>query len=153
MSLGPVVSSSSPLIALERIGRLELIHELLGEVTIPVAVAREVFGAEDPPMWVKVVELGSLGVDVPSSTLGAGEREAIALAIELSARWLVLDDQPARRLAVSRGLSVTGTVGLLLAAKRSQLIDAVAPLLDALDEAGFRLSEAVRHAALHEAGE
>ena len=85
--------------------------------------------------------------------LGAGEREAIALAGQLGARRLILDDLPARRLAARRGLPVTGTVGLLLAAKHAGLVPAVAPLLDALTAAGFHLSGRVRDAVLAAAGE
>jgi len=149
-----VVSNSSPLIALERIGRLELLHGLFDErLAIPPAVAHEVYGNVEPPAWIRVLPVNAPLDGTSSPTLGAGEREAIALAIERSATLIILDDLPARRLAASRGLSVIGTVGLLLVAKRTGAIPAVVPLLDALAAAGFRLSVRVRDAAVAAAGE
>jgi predicted nucleic acid-binding protein len=88
-----------------------------------------------------------------SPTLGAGEREAIALAVEVHAQKIILDDLPARRLAASLGLSVIGTVGLILAAKHAGLVPAVAPVLDEMVAAGFRLSQTVVAAVLASAGE
>jgi len=147
----PVVSDSSPLIALERVGRLELVRDLFEQLIVPPAVAKEVFGAEPPPPWLEVVS-PSLNASVPGN-LGAGERETIALALQLGARAVILDDLPARRLAAARGLPVMGTVALLLAAKRTGRLAAVAPVLDELLTAGFRLSDDVLSAALRAAGE
>jgi uncharacterized protein len=131
-----VVSDSSPLIALGRIGQLSLIRRLAGPIVVPPAVAHEVYGADAPPDWIHVQSLGS-SVAVGAS-LGRGEQEAIVLALELGARWILLDDLPARRSAARLGLRVVGTVGVLLAAKRSGLVDEIRPLLDALDAAEFR---------------
>jgi uncharacterized protein len=153
-STDAVVSNSSPLIALERVGRLELSHELFGErLTIPPAVAREVYANRTPPGWLRVVSLTHPLDPSSSPALGAGEREAIALAIELHASMIVLDDLPARRIAASHGLTVIGTVGVLLAAKRGGLIPEIAQVVDDLVAAGFRLSDRVRAAALAAAGE
>jgi predicted nucleic acid-binding protein len=154
VSDAPVVSNSSPLIALGRIGRLELLHTVLGDrIVIPPAVAHEVFRDTAPPSWIRVAHLTGALEAAASPTLGLGEREAIALALEIDAALIILDDLPARRLAASRGLSVIGTAGLLLAAKRAGAIPAVLPLLDALVAAGFHLSDRVRDAVLTAAGE
>ena len=82
-----------------------------------------------------------------------GEREAIAIAIELRARRLVLDDEPARRLALALGLPVIGTVGVVLTAKRLSLLTEVRPILDALLGSGFRIGREVYEQALVDAGE
>lgn len=87
------------------------------------------------------------------ASLGAGEQEAIALAMELGAAWIVVDDLVARREAARAGLRVIGTVGLVLAAKRSGFVDSVCPILDALDRAEFRLSADIRASALRAADE
>jgi predicted nucleic acid-binding protein len=150
---GVVVSNSSPLIALERIGHLDLMRALLGEVVVPPAVLAEVFGDRNPPSWLRVVSPQGAIADAASPTLGRGEREAIALAVEMGARRVILDDLPARRLAASLGVPVIGTAGLLLAAKNAGLITAVAPTLDALLASGFRLSPTVVAAILAAAGE
>ena len=102
MSGGPVVSNSSPLIALSRIGRIELLPGLLREVWIPPAVEREVFDGSATPDWIRVTPLTTkLPPGLASVTLGAGEIEAIALATEVGAMWLILDDL--RRAASPRG--------------------------------------------------
>ncbi len=153
MSRSSVISNSSPLIALERVGRLDLIRQLFGRVDVPPAVAREVFEADTIPNWIEVVTLsGPVSAKIPLA-LGAGEREAIALALEQPPTWVVLDDLPARRLAATLGLPVIGTVGLLLAAKQQALIPLLEPLLNDLEQADFRLSLKVREAVLQAAGE
>ena len=85
--------------------------------------------------------------------LGEGESEAISLAVELKFRWIILDDCAARRLAQSLSLSVIGTLGLLLAAKRRGLLSLVRPSLDALVSHGFHIAPALYDRVLEEAGE
>ncbi len=85
--------------------------------------------------------------------LGDGEREAIALAIELEATQIILDDLPARRVAEASGLNVIGTLGLLLGAKRQGLIDRVRPELDGLLKTSFFLSPELYTELLRSAGE
>lgn len=92
---------------------------------------------------VGAVRVSSMSDESTSPTLGRGEREAIALAAKMGARWLILDDFPGPRVAASHGLPVIGTVGLLLAAKRDALVSAIAPLLDQLAAAHFRLSSSL----------
>jgi len=75
--------------------------------------------------------------------LGSGERAAIALAIQLSADFVVLDDLDARSSATDFGLTVIGSLGLLVRAKRSGLIDEVRPLADAMISHGLYASEAL----------
>ena len=105
MSQGPVVSNSSPLIALDQIGRLALLHDPFSTVVVPPAVVRETSPRLALPAWVTKLPLGQpIGARVLSASLGCGEREAICLAVECNARWLVLDDRPARRLAASLAL-------------------------------------------------
>jgi uncharacterized protein len=139
----PVVSNSSPLIALVRIERLDLVPALLQSVLIPPAVAREIAPSiPDLPSWVSVqVPSGRLSVPTLRGRLGAGEREAIALAVEIDAEAIVLDDLPARRAAEAAGLSVIGTLGLLLEAKRTGLLATIRPELDKLLASSFFLSE------------
>lgn len=74
--------------------------------------------------------------------LGAGEREAVALATEHSAALVILDDLQGQRVAQERGLRCTGTVGVLVEAKARQLIPSLRPELERLRKAGIWLSEA-----------
>jgi len=77
----------------------------------------------------------------------------MSLAIETSARWVILDDRPARRLAEALGMPVIGTLGVLTTAKRRGLLAAVRPCLDSLNDAGFRISVPLYERILAEAGE
>ena len=87
------------------------------------------------------------------ASLGRGESAAIALAIERDARLLILDDLPARRLAQAIGLPITGTLAVLLHAKRRGLLAEIRPEIDAIMDHGFRVADALRETILLRAGE
>jgi predicted nucleic acid-binding protein len=150
----PVVSNSSPLIALEQIRQLDLLQSLFGEILIPGQVAAETVASVQPRSWIRQQSL-SLPVipAVHRPTLGPGEREAICLAIEVKAGAILLDDDPARKLATELGLRVIGTAGVLVLAKERQLISAVRPCLDALIENRFFLARVVHDLILKRVGE
>ena len=80
--------------------------------------------------------------------LGPGETQVLMLAIESPDAIVVLDDGLARQLAEALGLRLTGTLGLLLDAKRAGIVPAVAPLLDQLQDLRFRLAPQTRSAVL-----
>lgn len=142
MSKTLVVSDSSPLIALERIGHLHLLPALFEKLVIPPAVRLEVFGNRPLPEWAEEKTIKQLLTPrMAAARLGPGEREAIALALELNAAELLLDDLAARRLAVALAVPMIGTLGLLLRAKQRGLIPHVKPLLEALQQHGFHISE------------
>jgi predicted nucleic acid-binding protein len=137
-----VVSNSSPLIALAGIQRLDLLPAIFESVLIPPAVAREISPSIPALMpWLRIQAPSVLPPGpLLRRRLGAGEREALALAIELGADWIILDDLPARRSAEAAGLNVIGTLGMLVAAKRAFLLQAIRPELDALVRTSFFLS-------------
>src|SRR5262245_22391262 len=140
----PVVSNSSPLIALEQIGQLELLQSLFAGILIPAQVAVETVASVRCRSWIRQQSLSvPLLPAVQRPTLGPGEREAICLAVEVRARAILLDDDPAGKLAVQLGLSVIGRAGVLVLANERQLITAVRPCLDALIENRFFLSRAL----------
>ena len=153
MTPAPVISNSSPLICLERIGHLHLLQQLFGTIIVPPAVVREVALRTTLPTWVEVrVLVQSVGPQVLSASLGAGESEAISLAIETGTRLLILDDRPARRLAQALQLPVLGTLGTLVAAKRQHLIE-VRPCLDLLLQHDFRIARRLYEQILADANE
>ena len=129
-----VVSNSSPLIALARIGRLNLLASLFQRILIPAEVQHEVTiagrglpGAEEvrKANWIEVAPQKTLAD--PSLTqacqnLGAGERGAILLAKSLPADIVLLDEWKARRVAREAGLSMVGCLGILEAGARSGLV-------------------------------
>ena len=86
--------------------------------------------------------------------LGAGEAEVITLALRVRPREVLLDERRARRIAeVAYHLPVRGTAGLLVAAKRARLIPLVRPLMDAMRDNGYYLSQRLLDAACAEVGE
>jgi predicted nucleic acid-binding protein len=159
-----VISDSSPLIALSRIGQLSLLRELYQDVTVPQGVVQEVVGngagqpgAEEVSTadWIIVVRVKDQPfVESLRRDLGEGEAEAIALAVELQADLLIVDDLLARQAARNFGLMFVGTVGVLLEARQKGLLPEIKPALDDLiDLAGFRLSGQLYARVLREAGE
>lgn len=117
-----VVSNAGPLIALAKIEQFELLRELFGKLCIPQAVYDEVVvigagkaGANETRQgvgnWIEVKKVKDL-VMVKSllTKLGKGESEAIALALEMKADLVLLDDYKARATAEFMGLNMTGTM-------------------------------------------
>ncbi len=146
------VSNSSCLIALDLISRLDLLRDLYGLVLVPGAVSYEFGGGL--PQWISVQPVQNQGMTrTLQLRLGAGESEAIVLASETSAARLILDDKKARRIAQQLGVPVTGTLALLLRAKRQGLIPHLREVLDDLAAASFRISDALVRDALWIAGE
>ena len=94
-----------------------------------------------------------LAVELLRERLGAGESEAIVLAQESDADFLLIDEEIGRRTARRIGLDVVSTLGVLLLAKRMGHVLAIEPLLCELSEFGLRMSERVQLRVLAEAGE
>jgi predicted nucleic acid-binding protein len=151
----PVVSNSSPLIALTRIQRLDLVPTILESVLIPPAVAREIHPSIPVvPDWLRIqAPTSSPAVLMSGGWLGDGEREAIALAVELGARAILIDERPGRRVAETAGLNVIGTLGLLLEAKRAGRIASIRPELDKLLETSFFMTRQLYEHLVRMAGE
>ena len=88
-----------------------------------------------------------------SSRLHSGEIEVILLAQETNADLLIMDDNAAKKTAKFLGFPVTGTMGILLRAKREGLINEVKPLLEGLIEDGLFVSSTVYNYVLEQTGE
>ena len=132
--MSPIVSDSSPLIALSRINQLALLSQLFDTILIPPAVSQEVFpkgkrkkgaAALRSAAWLIIQNLHDPhSLDVVSPALDVGERAAVALAYEQNCELLVdetLGKQEAKRL----GVKAFGTLAVLLEAKAQKLIPAV----------------------------
>ena len=147
-----VVADSSPLIALCRIGRLELLHDLFGQLIIPDAVWQEVVASH--PGKAGVAEIAAapwIGqqtvkdrplVNLLRQDLGAGESEAIVLAREISADVLLMDERRGREAAKRLCITCTGLVGVLLEARRrGSVADPASVGQELRDVAGFWISD------------
>lgn len=143
-----IVSDTSPIINLAAIGHLQLLPDLFVEVILPQAVYHEITisGAGEPgaqeimnASWVKVVGTTNQ-VLLPKllHELDPGEAEAIVLALDLHADYILMDEAAGRNIAISYNLQPLGVLGILLRAKQKQLIPLVCPLMDRLrSEANF----------------
>lgn len=159
-----VVSNATPLISLTWINRLHLLQNLYSTLLIPDAVWYEVVdkGLNRPgalevrnSSWIQTRTVQNrVLVKALRQDLDAGEAEAIALALERHADLLIMDEHWGRRTAQYFDLSVIGSVGVLVSAKKQGLINFLKPELDNLRQvAGFRLSEAVYQQVLRDAQE
>lgn len=162
-----VVSDTSVLIHLARIDRFQLLRQLYSEITIPHAVWRETVdeGEERPGApeaksareagWLTVasVEKGTGLHRLLEQALDAGEADTLALAHQIGADLVLLDESAARRRAEGLGVRKTGSIGLLLRAKREGLIDAIRPELDALRATAFWIDDALYQRVLAAADE
>jgi len=159
-----VVSNTSPLINLARIGRLDLLYRLYGELVIPRAVWDEVVvkgagqaGADEvkSASWIKTQATTNKPlVQALRHELDAGEAEAIALALEIGADLLIMDERLGRENARYLGLRYIGLIGVFIAAKRQGLITEIKPHLDALRSiAGFRIDNTLYVRVLKDEGE
>ncbi|MCT7959103.1 DUF3368 domain-containing protein [Laspinema sp. D1] len=145
-----VITDSGCLIALERIGRLNILPALYDPILIPPAVERE-FGVFLP--WLRVeIPTDSGVVDTLKMLVDPGELEAIALAYKRGLT-IILNDKKARSIARNMGISMIGTVGILIKAKQAGQITELKPVLDELQRNGFYLSEALKAEAIRLVGE
>lgn len=146
-----VITDSTALIGLDRIGHLDLLPALFEEIAAPPAVAQE-FGRQEE--WLDVRQAQDRETArVVRAQLHEGEAEAIVLSLENPGSILLIDERRGRRYATRLGLSVIGTFGVLLLAKQRGLISAVRPLIDALRSAGFHSTTSLRQEILRLAGE
>lgn len=157
-----VVSNTTPLIALAWLELLDLLPQLFGAIYIPDGVRSELFNNPEKignaelssVAWLKVVSVeNTLAVQMLSAELDKGESEAIVLAYELGADLVLMDERRGRRRAVQGGLAVTGTLGILIEARRQGLIGPLRPLLDRLSELPFRMTQALYVKVLSQVGE
>ena len=161
----PVVADTGPLIALARAGRLDLLRRLYRQVVIPPAVHGELaIGSGRPGAtalagalaagWTSVHSVANQRVVLElGQLLDLGEAEAIVLAEQLDARFLLIDEAAGRKIARRRGVPVTGVAGVLLCAKASGAVVAVRPIIDEISNAGYRLSSRLVSSVLERAGE
>ena len=159
-----VVSNTSPLINLASIDHLDLLRRIFSRILIPAAVWQEaVIDGEGQPGAKEICQAGWIErltvtnrqlVHSLGQELDPGEAEAISLAVEIKADWLLMDERLGRQTARHFGLGNIGLIGILKVAKLRGEIASLRPLLEQLrDIAGFRISQALFEQALLDVGE
>ena len=149
-----VISDTSVITNLVAIHHLCLLQQFYDLILIPEAVYRKLADI-DPPVpgtvevqtldWLEVLSLRDRTIADQLQNqfqLDPGESEAIALALEINADLLLIDERRGRAEATRLGLRITGLLGMLVEAKQRSLIPSVKPLMDALiDTSAFRVSQ------------
>ena len=159
-----IVSNTSPISNLAKVGHLNLLQQLYETVLIPSAVYEElldegageiVIRAVKAAMWLKIQPLQNPTVAIELIKLiNLGEAEAIALALEVNATRLLIDERLGRKVAIEQGLRITGVLGVLLSAKKQGLIPVVKPVMnDLIAQANFRVSSQLYAEVLRAANE
>ena len=156
-----IISDSSPLISLAIIRKLHLLEQIFDEIWMPQAVYQEIAKKNKPysselerfsENRIKDVQ-NRLAVQLLLKELDIGEAEAIVLALETNIKDVLIDEYKGRKVAQSCQLETTGTIGVLLQAKKKGLITEVKADLDELICNHCRISQPLYEKALELAGE
>lgn len=158
-----VLADASPLITLAAVGGLEWLHRLFGVVVLTNVVLAEVMPGEGrigegeigraiEERWLEVIEDKWPTPQFPE--LDEGEASVLRAAVNLGGSSLpLIDERAGRAVARELGFAVSGTVGVIVAAKRHSLIPAARPVFERLLARDLRISAELIRAALAECGE
>ncbi|MBL8294867.1 MAG: DUF3368 domain-containing protein [Bryobacterales bacterium] len=151
-----VVADTSPVFYLLSIERIDVLPALFGKVLLPEAVRSELLHPKAPeavriwagelPSWVEV-HRADITDDGELESLGAGEREAILLALSIRADMLLIDERKGANIALKKGFEVMGTLGILDRAAERGLLD-LRDALERLKATTFRYREEMLNALL-----
>lgn len=147
-----VIADAGPLIALAKVNLLAVLAQLFGAVLISETVQQECLAkaGEENQRIQQAIATGIIQISTPAQTalplalsrsLGAGERDAIYLAMQSENALLIMDDLLARKQAVKLGLAFIGTVRLLDIAEKQGIIADAEAVIDAISSTGYRISK------------
>lgn len=145
-----VIADTTCFILLDKIGELDLLKKLFNNVITTTVIAAE-FG-NPLPSWIHIKGVKDIQFQA-TLDIDVGEASAIALAIESEPSLLILDDNKGRKAARRLNLNVTGTLGLILKAKRVGVITNIKPIFDKVQKTNFRYTDTVLKEILALAGE
>jgi predicted nucleic acid-binding protein len=134
-----IIADTTCLVLLEKIGKLEILKNLYGKVTLTSIISKEF--KKKIPDWIEITDPKNLTVFNNLSTIvDIGEASAIALSKENNDSILILDDLKARKLAMSLNLKYTGTIGVIIQAKKNGFIQDIDSVIEEIQKTNFRLS-------------
>ncbi|WP_421879756.1 DUF3368 domain-containing protein [Marinoscillum sp.] len=147
-----IIADTSCLITLERSDALSVLHKVFGEIAITPEIRNEF--QKPLPDWVKEIPVKNKEYQILlERTLDKGEASAIALVQELENAFLIIDEVKGRKVAQKLGIKFTGTLGVLLEAKKLGYITSLQKMISKLKANGFRISEIVEAQVLRKANE
>ncbi|NIJ53197.1 DUF3368 domain-containing protein [Dyadobacter arcticus] len=135
-----------------KIEELEILRSVYKQIYITQEIAEEI--GSDLPDWIEIKEVQNKALQLLfEDTLDIGESSALALAFETQDCTVILDDMKARKTAANLNIIVTGTIGVILAAKMRNKVPSAKSVFDKILKTDFRLSDRMINEALKEAGE
>lgn len=139
-----VIADASCLILLTNINKLDMLGQLYGEIWITDEVNTEY--RLPLPSFISLRNPTDLNqINELLLKLDPGEASSIALAIETPGCRIIIDEKKGRRIALSMGLDLTGTLGVLTEASKNNLIKINPQLIEQLEDLGFHLSDELRN--------
>lgn len=145
-------SDTSCFIILTKIGELNILHKVYGNIVTTIDIATE-YG-ETLPDWVEITSVVDRSKQqLLEMQIDKGESSAIALALENPNSTLIIDDYKARKIAEKLGIPFTGTIGVIIKAKLLGILPSIKPLLERIKQTDFRLSADLELQALIESKE
>lgn len=159
-----VISDTSPISNLIIVGKLEILKGVFDEIIIPPAVESEIEKLSDFSIslnsyhksdWIRKGKPNDeKEVKKLMTEIDEGESEAIVLAIEMGADYLLIDERIGTNKAKEKGLKTIGLLGVLIKAKEKGIVKNIGPILDELvNEAGFWIGEKLKERVLKEVNE
>jgi predicted nucleic acid-binding protein len=150
MPISRVIMNASPIICMMKAGIIEVLPALFKDIVVPQEVKREILvrGRTDLKgevlasyQWIRLVNDIVVAPQVASWDLGQGESAVISFALDNPDFWTVIDDREARRCATALHCRHTGTLGIIVLAKRRGIIPSIRGYIERLKEAGLWLSD------------
>ncbi len=147
-----IIADTSCLIILSKIGELDLLNKLYGEIITTKEIAEE-FGYPLPNWFLVMNVTDKYKQKILELQIDKGESSVIALALEIQNCTLIIDDFKARKIAHNLGITYTGTLGIIIKAKLNQRISSIKPYLEKIKNTNFRITSEIENQALYEADE
>jgi len=152
-----IIGDSSALVALATMDRLDLLEKIFGKIYVPKAVYDEVT-ISYKPQSVKLKEfladkVVSVELDISKMGLGQGELEAIALYKNMNSDFLLIDDRRAKKFARLNDVNVIGSLGVMILAKDSGLVESIRKDLEKLVSSSLFISQSLIDRVLMSVGE
>jgi predicted nucleic acid-binding protein len=156
-----VVSNTNPIISLLKLDRLELLQKLYNQINIPKAVFNEIEAGKNKAYYKDLSKIEWININPIQDTnalkyfldLDDGEAEAIILATEIEADLIIIDEKLGRFHAKHADLKITGTIGILIKAKKEGYLKEIKPLLDELTEKNVWINENLKQDILKRVNE
>lgn len=139
-----IISNTTPILSLLKVDKLDVLQKMYGKIIVPSAVYQEIERGSNKPYyqdikWFDWIDIRQ--VTHPDSLtyfvdLDVGEAEVLLLSKEINADLVIIDEIVGRRYAKQLNLKITGTLGVLLKAKKLGLIPSVKDLISEMQEKG-----------------